>query len=50
MPKPIKIKIPLSSEDLQNLQNGERFSWRFDSLTSKHAVDVALHLSDNFEE
>jgi len=50
MTKPIKIKIPLSSEDLQDLQNGESFAWRFDSLVSKDVVDVALCLSDSFEE
>ncbi len=50
MKNPIKIKIPLSTNDLQDLLNGENFAWRFDSLVSKHVVDVALYLSDDFEE
>jgi len=37
-----KIKIPLSEEDLQDLQHGETFDWTFDG------VDV--HLFQGEEE
>ena len=37
-----KISIPLSEEDLQQLQNGETFDWTFD--------EIDVHLSKSEEE
>lgn len=35
-----KIRIPLSEEDLQQLQNGETFDWTFDE------IDVHLYTAE----
>ncbi len=48
-PKVIKIRIPITEEEIICLQKGESYTWRVDSLTSKHIIDIHFYQKLNIE-